>query len=140
MSDLSVFFAQNASMDVTEDFVVSDRFKDKDGGAVPWKLRGLPEEENEECRRAATRKVKGKGGAMIPETNPEEYLAKLVVSSVVFPNLKDATLQKSYGVMGAEALVRKMLLAGEYAALVQKVQELNGFDKSMEELVDEVKN
>lgn len=140
MSDLSVFFAQNANTDVTEDFVVSERFKDKDGNPVPWKLRGLTEEENEQCRKQATRKVKGRNGIQIPETDTEEYLAKLVVASVVFPNLKDEKLQDSYGVRGAENVVRKMLLAGEYAGLVQKVQEINGFDKSMNDLVDEVKN
>jgi len=31
-------------------------------------------------------------------------------------------------------------LPGEYTALIQKVQELNGFDKELNELVDEVKN
>ncbi|MNN89462.1 Phage XkdN-like protein [compost metagenome] len=59
---------------------------------------------------------------------------------MTFPDLKNAELQKSYGVMGAEALLHKMLLPGEYANLVQKVQELNGFDADMNELVEEVKN
>lgn len=139
MADLSVFFAQNAVAGAIEEFIVSDRFQE-DGAPVAWKLRSMTEEENEECRKAATRRVKAKGGAMIPETNPEEYLARLAVASIVYPELKNAELQRSYGVMGAEVLLRKMLLPGEYASLVQKVQELNGFDKDMNELVDEVKN
>lgn len=139
MSDLSVFFAQNATAGATEDFIVSERFQEN-GAPVAWKLRSMTEEENEECRKAATRRVKAKGGAMVPETNPEEYLARLAAASIVFPDLKNAELQRSYGVLGAEVLLRKMLLPGEYAALVQKVQELNGFDKDMNELVDEVKN
>ncbi|MEO3944104.1 phage portal protein [Gorillibacterium sp. CAU 1737] len=139
MADLSVFFAQNAVAGAIEEFIVSDRFQE-DGVPVAWKLRSMTEEENEECRKAATRRVKAKGGAMIPETNPEEYLARLAVASIVYPELKNAELQRSYGVMGAEVLLRKMLLPGEYASLVQKVQELNGFDKDMNELVDEVKN
>ncbi|MCW2277731.1 phage tail assembly chaperone [Heliophilum fasciatum] len=140
MGDLSAFFAQNVTTDITEDFVVSQRFKDKDGKPVPWTLRTMTEAENEEIRKAATRTVKGKGGIKTPETNVDEYLAKLTVASVVFPNLKDAELQKSYGVIGAEALLRKMLLPGEYAALVEKVQEMNGYDKDMNDLVEEVKN
>lgn len=140
MSDLSVFFAQNAEAGQTEPFIVSDRFKNKAGEPVAWELRSMTESENEECRKAATRKVKGKNGAMVPETNTDEYLAKLVVSSIQFPSLKDAELQKSYGVMGAENLLRKMLLPGEYASLVQRVQDINGFNKSLNELADEVKN
>jgi hypothetical protein len=139
MSDLSAFYAQNVETAITEDVIVSDRFKGKEG-PIPWKLRSMTEAENEECRKAATRKVKGKNGAQIPETNPEEYMAKLVVASVVFPNLKDSELQKSYGVLGADSLLRKMLLPGEYTTLVQKVQELNGYDRDMNELVEDVKN
>ena len=67
-------------------------------------------------------------------------MAKLVVASVVFPDLKDAELQKSYGVLGADQLLRKMLLPGEYATLLQKVQEVNGFDRDVNELAEEVKN
>jgi len=140
MNDLSLFYAQNAGPDVTEDFVVSERFKDKEGKPVAWELRSMSEAENEECRKAATKRVKAKNGAYVPETNYDEYLAKLTVASVIYPNLKDGELQRSYGVMGAEALLRRMLLPGEYASLVQKVQELNGFDKDLGELVDEVKN
>ncbi|MFS0727036.1 phage tail assembly chaperone [Paenibacillus sp. 1P07SE] len=140
MSDLSLFFAQNAGPEVLEEFVVSERYKDAKGVAVPWKLRSMTEAENEECRKASTRRVKGKNGTYSPEINYDDYLAKLTVASVVFPNLKDAELQKSYQVLGSESLLRTMLLPGEYASLVQKVQELNGYDKDINELVDDVKN
>ncbi|WP_141502665.1 phage tail assembly chaperone [Paenibacillus luteus] len=140
MGDLSVFFAQNAAVESTQPFIVSDRFKDAEGQAVAWELRSMTEAENEECRKSSTRKVKGKNGVFVPETNTDEYLAKLVVSSIQFPNLKDADLQKSYGTLGAENLLRKMLLPGEYASLVQRVQEINGFNQSLNELAEEVKN
>lgn len=140
MGDLSVFFAQYANAETTESFIVSERFKDQSGTPVPWKLRSMTEEENEQCRKAATKRVKGKGGMQVSETNPEEYMAKLVAASVVFPNLKDAELQQSYGVLGAETLLKKMLLPGEYASLLGKVQEMNGYDKNLNDLTDEVKN
>ncbi|GGG81798.1 MULTISPECIES: phage portal protein [Paenibacillus] len=140
MSDLSVFFAQNTGAEATEQFVVSERFKDKDGQPVAWELRSMTEAENEECRKSATRKVKGKNGVYTPETNTDEYLAKLVVNSIHFPELKNAELQKSYGVLGAENLLRKMLRPGEYASLVQRVQDINGFNQSMNDLADDVKN
>jgi len=140
MSTLSSFFAQNAIHLDTELFVVSKRFVDADGKPVPWKLRSMTEAENEECRRAATKQVKGKGNARQTELNGDEYLLKLVAKSVVFPELGDADLQKSYGVLGAENLLRKMLLPGEYANLLVKAQEINGFESDINELVDEVKN
>ena len=49
-------------------------------------------------------------------------------------------LQDSYGVMGAEELLKVMLLPGEYANYLGKVQEICGFDKNMNDLVEEAKN
>lgn len=140
MHDLTMFFAENAARTLTERFVVTERFKDKDGKPVPWEIRSISEEENGECRKLSTRRVKSRSGSSLPEIDFNEYMCRLAAASVVFPNLKDADLQKSYGVVGAEALLRNMLLPGEFAALLQKVQEINGFDKDMNELVDEVKN
>ncbi|KPU45815.1 phage XkdN-like protein [Oxobacter pfennigii] len=140
MSTLQAFFAQNIASEITEDFIISKRFKDQEGHPIPWKLRTITEEENEDIRKSATRMVKGKNGIRVSETNTEEYISKLAVASVVFPDLKDAELQKSYGTLGSEALLKRMLLSGEYAALIQKVQEINGFDKDMNDLVEEAKN
>jgi hypothetical protein len=140
MSDLSLFFAQNAVTETTEDFVVSQRFKDKDGKPANWKLRSITEEENQALRKAATKRTKGKYGQYTSETDTNEYLAKLVTSTVVFPDLKNAELQKSYGVLGAEVLLRKMLLPGEFSGLLEKAQALNGFDLDINDQIAEVKN
>lgn len=140
MSELSLFFAQNAEVETMEDFVVSTRFKDKDNKPVPWKLRSITEGENQEIRKSATKRTKGKYGQYNSEIDTNDYSAKLIASSVVFPELKNAELQKSYGVVGAEKLLQKMLLPGEYSALLEKVQALNGFDNDINDMVDEVKN
>lgn len=140
MSDLQAFFAQNAGSDFSKEVVVSERFKGQDGKPIAWKIHSITEAENEAYRKAATRKVKGKNGSQQSEIDQNIYLAKIIVASVSFPDLKNAELQKSYNVIGAEELLRKMLFPGEYATLVQQVQELNGFDQSMEDLMDEVKN
>ncbi|MCM3040744.1 phage portal protein [Paenibacillus motobuensis] len=139
MSNLSLFFAQNVVSEISEEVIISPRFKNEAGKPVPWKLRSMTEEENEAIRKSAQRKIKERGIVTL-DTNSDEYLAKLVVASVVFPDLKDAELQKSYGVLGADHLLRKMLLPGEYATLLQKVQEVNGFDRDVNELAEEVKN
>jgi|SRR5690606_25624898 hypothetical protein len=138
MSSLKAFFSQNVRPATVEEVVVSDRFIGEDGKPIPWKVRALTEAENEQLRRASMQPPRKRGDA--PEIQPDTYLAKVTVASVVFPDLKDAELQQSYGVMGAEELLKKMLLPGEYARLVQKVQEVNGFDRDVNELIDEVKN
>ncbi len=137
---LQAFFANNVQAELTEEVVISERFKDADGQPIKWKLKTLTESENELIRKASTRVVKGKNGMRSQETMQEEYVGRLAVASVVYPDLRNTELQQSYGVMGADTLLKKMLFPGEFATLLAKVQEMNGFDRDMEELVDEVKN
>lgn len=139
MSKLSAFFAENVESNISEEFVVSVRIKDENGNPIPWKLRAISEAENEAIRKTCTQHTRVKGQT-VHQTNAEAYMAKLAVACVVYPDLKDADLLKSYGVLAAEDLLRRMLLSGEYAALVEKVQDLNGYDKDINELKDEVKN
>lgn len=139
MSGLSAFLAQNALKVENEKHIISDRFVDEKGNPIPWEIRALTAEEDEALRKSCTKKIRNKG-IITQETNYEEYMAKLIVECVVFPNLRDKELQESYGVLGADKLVKKMLTSGEYAELLEKVQEVNGFDVGMDELVEEVKN
>jgi len=58
----------------------------------------------------------------------------------VFPNLNDSELQDSYKVMSADKLLKVMLKPGEYQDYLKKVQEVNGYDVPLDELVEEAKN
>lgn len=131
MSKLQAFFSQNVKYDKHLDVIISERFIDENGKLIPWKIRSMSEKENELIRKNTPRDKKG-------NIDGEAYAVKLVAESVVFPNLKDADLQKSYGVMGAEDLIKEMLLSGEYSRLCQKVQEANGFD--INEMIQYAKN
>ncbi|MBP1737538.1 MAG: Phage XkdN-like protein [Oscillospiraceae bacterium] len=135
---LKAFLSANATAVENRKVVISDRFREG-GMAVLWEIRAISEAENETLRRGCTRQVKTKRGEM-EKTDNNLYIGKLAVESVVYPDLKDAELQNSYGVMGADSLLKAMLTAGEYAALLNQVQEINGFDKDMNELVGEAKN
>ncbi len=139
MSGLNAFLSQNAIKAENEKHIISDRFVDEKGNPIHWEIRALTAEEDEALRKSCTKKIRNKG-IITQETNYEEYMAKLIVECVVFPNLRDKELQESYGVLGADKLVKKMLTSGEYAELLEKVQEVNGFDVGMDELVEEVKN
>lgn len=142
MNNLSAFLKQNALENENVKFVASKRFVDESGEPVEWEICGITSEEDEDIRKACTRKVQvpGKKGQFTPETDYNAYLGKLAARCTVYPNLNNAELQNSYGCMGADSLLKTMLKPGEYAEYLAKIQEVNGFDVTMEELVDEAKN
>ena len=142
MSGLSAFLAENALPAENVKFVASKRFLDDDGKPVEWEIRALTSAEDEALRKACYKRVPipGKRGRYVQETDNDAYLGKMAAACTVFPKLDDSVLQDSYHVMGAEALLKAMLTNGEYAAYLEKVQEVCGYDADMQEQVDEAKN
>ena len=47
----------------------------------------------------------------------QEYIHELTATAVVFPDLKNAELQKAYGVLGEAELLKTMLYVGEFAEI-----------------------
>ena len=141
MSDFSVFMAGANNANDTVKYVASKRFKEK-GKPVEWELKAISSSLDEAIRKDCTKKVPivGKRGQYNQETDTDKYIGKLCVACTVYPNLNDAELQDSYGVKSGDELLKKMLLPGEYTEYKAKVMEVNGYDMSMEELVDEAKN
>lgn len=142
MSNLQAFFAQNVEKVTIEEHIVSKRFKDENGNPIPWKFGAIDGDLDTANRKASTKRmpVPGKKGMYMPETDYELYSLKNAVSTIRFPDLSNADLQKSYGVMGAEALLQKMLLPGELTEVKKIAQSVNGFDVGMDDLVEEAKN
>ena len=140
MSNFAVFMAGNA-VEENVKYVASKRFVDK-GKPVEWELKAISSELDEAIRKECTKRVPiaGKRGQYNQETDTDKYMSKMCVACTVYPNLNDAELQDAYGVKSAEALLKKMLKPGEYIEYKAKVMEVNGFDMSMDELVDEAKN
>lgn len=139
MADLKGFFAQNVVKLENVKFALSNRFLDENGKPHEWELRALDAGESETIRKDCTRRVKV-GNQYTIEIDNEALAIKMMVASIVFPNLDDKALQDTYGVMGAEQLLKKMLTVGEYSALSKKISEINGFDESMDDVVEEAKN
>ena len=142
MGNLSAFLASNAIKDENVKYVASKRFIGEDKKPMEWEITCVTSEEDEALRKGCTRKVQvpGKKNMFTPETDYDKYLGLLAVRCVVFPNLNDAELQNSYGVMGADSLLKTMLKPGEYQDILKKVQEINGFDTGIDDLVEEAKN
>ena len=141
MGNLTAFLAQNARQVENVKLVVSDRFTDEDGKPLEWEVRCISSRDDETLRRDCQYRVQvpGKRGSFRQEFDNVLYLAKLAAACTVYPNLNDAELQDSYGVMGAEALLKAMLTSGESANYFQKAQEVCGFTP-IEELTEQAKN
>lgn len=140
MSNLSCFLAGNVEKRENKKVVVSDRFKDK-GKPVEWEIRSISAEEDEVLRKSCTRKVPvvGKKNQFTQEFDGNAYLTKLAAKAVVFPDLNDAELQNSYGVMGAEQLIKVMLYRDEFEKLTDCLVESTSTE-DINELIDEAKN
>lgn len=141
-NNLTAFFAQNAVKIENIKYVASKRFLDEKKKPMEWEIQSITSQEDEALRKECTKRVSipGKRNQFTMETDFNLYLGRLAAKCTVFPNLNDAELQNSYGVMGADSLLKTMLTAGEYAEYLNKIQEINGFDVGFEELVDEAKN
>lgn len=139
---LSAFFAQNAKKIDNVMFAASPRFTDPETNKpMAWEICCITAKENAAIRKTCMRQVPvpGRKGQFTQEFDAHAYLAKVSVRCTVFPNLNDAELQSSYGVMGAEQLITTMLSAGEFEDYSTKVLEVNGFQTG-EEMVDDAKN
>lgn len=126
----------NPVLPENEKVVISKRFVE-DGKPVEWEVKPILQDENDKIMKKYTRRDK--------KTNTEifdrqGYITELTAAAVVYPDLKNAELQKAYGVLGEAELLKKMLLVGEFAILTQRVQTLSGLDEDINELVEEAKN
>ena len=142
MSNLTAFLAQNAIKVENVKYVASKRFVNEDGKPLEWEIASITSEEDELLRKTCTKcvPVPGKRNMFTPETDFNSYITKQAVKCTLFPNLNDVELQNSYGVMGADQLLKVMLTPGEYADYISKVQEVNGFEVTLEDAVEEAKN
>lgn len=133
MSSLKAFL--NPIRVENKEVVVSNRFQE-DGEPVPFVIRPITQKENEQLIKKYTKRDK-KGNETFDRTG---YIHELTARAVVFPDFKNAELQKAYGVLGEVELLKTMLYAGEFAELAQAVQELSGLDTDINEEIEEVKN
>jgi len=143
MGTLNAFLKGNAKPIEDIEMIVSKRFVDEKGDAIPWILRQLSAKESNNLRKKHTKKIKNKLGKIEENFNSEGYQEEFITSSVIYPDLTDAELQESYGALGAYDLLQKMLTADEFANLQIQVAgfaEEEIIENSLDNLVEEVKN
>lgn len=142
MSSLTDFLKGNVREVKNEEVIVSKRFG-PENNPTKWIIRQLTAKENKNLRRKYTKKIKDKLGRITEEFDSEKYQEDYMVRSIVFPDLSDAELQKSWGALGEYDLLEKMLTADELANLQIKISgfvEEEIIEDSLENQIEEVKN
>lgn len=126
--ELFDFLKENAGNRGEAEITVSDRFP-------AWRIRPIGADEDESLRRRCTVRVSDGHGGSFPECDPNLYLTAVAAASVVQPDLDDAELQNSYGVLGREKLLLAMLTKAEFDRLCAEITR-EGFG----DLVEQAKN
>lgn len=137
MSSVSDFLQENVSNEPVKKEIKFEGFKS------PFVIKALTATElNDLTKRNTKKKFDKKNRTIVTETDQDKLVDDMVVQSVVSPELENEQLQKSWGVIAKPAdLLRKMLLAGQFAELVKEVTDLSGFDTDdVDDLIGEVKN
>jgi hypothetical protein len=143
MSNLSLFLKKNKKVKENTTYPATNSLVDGQGNSLLWVIKPLTTKENEDIREECTFEVpvRGKPNMFRPKVNTNQYLAKMIVASVVEPNLYNAELQDSYGVKTPEDLLKEMIDdPGEYNDFATFIQQFNGFNTTLGDKVEEVKN
>lgn len=143
MSNLARFMKQNKAKKENTKFAATASLTDEKGKPLEWEIQPLSTKDDEHIKDACMLEVPvpGKPNLYRQKMNTTAYLAKMLVASVVFPDLKNAELQDSYGVSKPEDLLKELIdNPGEYNEFGMFVQKFNGFNTTLEEKVEEAKN
>jgi len=133
---LQDFLNNNPVDNLTEEVIVSPRFKDHDGNLLKFTIKAMTSQDFDEVRKSASQMKKGRK----VEFDAQKFNLRTVINHTIVPDFKNAESIQKVGCRTSEEYVQKVLLAGEVATLAQKIQELSGFDVDMEALVEEAKN
>jgi len=138
MSEITNFFKQNKKLKANTTYTATKSLTDESGVPLLWEIKPITTKENDKLQESCMIDIPGKNFRQ--KMNTTEYIRKLIVASVVFPDLLDADLQDSYGVNKAEDLVQEIVDdSGEWNAFVQFINDFNNFVQ-IQDKIDEAKN
>ena len=156
--DLKYFMREELKQDEIVEVPGLDTFKDEAGNPVPLKIKVLGIERINEIRKIYTKnrmviddkgkRVFDKGGRPLLESEVDNVLAtnRLIVESLVFPDLKDKSLMEFYGCPDADQMPFKIFKkSADYRYVSDHVTDALGItaqeeEPSDDELVNEAKN
>ncbi|HLO11481.1 MAG TPA: hypothetical protein VK190_04430 [Pseudoneobacillus sp.] len=103
---------------------------------IDFVIKALSPDEATKITQRATRL--GSKGQKIFDEEMFNYLS--IAKACVVPNWEDENLISALGAADAVDAIKKRLLFGEVTYLLQEIGEINGFDKSDDEMIQEIKN
>ena len=142
MSEISRFFKKHKTVSTNVFYPATKSLCSEDGKPLEWEIRPITSKENERIQESCMTEVPipGKPNQFRHKMNTSEYVKKLVVESVVYPDLHNAELQDSYGVVLPCDLVQEIIdNIGEWNNLVEFINKLNRIVPIQED-VNTVKN
>ena len=110
-----------------KEVLISTRFQDENGEPVPFRIRAITQEQND-ALTAKCRRVQTVGGRRQEYLDTAQLNRELVAAATVEPDFSSAEVCEAYGTKIPTQVPGRMLLAGEYDALLKAILELSGFD------------
>ena len=132
MNALQQFLTTNSVDNLTEEICLGGRLKD-----FKFKIKAMTGDQYNDYQ---SRCIENPNSPKKRRFNTKKFNELIVVNCVVEPNFKDAEWLKALGVIDSTAAVYKTLLAGEISQLAEAALRLSGFDRDLDEEMDEVKN
>ena len=124
---------ENPVDNLTAQITVSERLKD-----FPFTIKGMTGNEYNDYQN---RCIENPNSPKKRKFNSRKFNELIVINHTIEPNFKDADWLKAANAgMAPENLMYKTLLAGEITELAEAILKLSGFDKDLEEEIEEVKN
>lgn len=120
-------FLHPIAVEETKKVEISKRFVGENGKPVPFEIKTIPQGDNSQLIKKYTRR-KLVNGTTTEIFDTTAYTNALIVECTVQPDFQDSRMCEAYGVLDPMMVPGKMLLSGEYSALVGEIMKLNGFD------------
>lgn len=140
---IELFMSSNLKPIPDIEYQATDRLIDPETGEpVVWKLRPISTEELTRIQKKHTRPVFHKEiGRAVQEVDAVAIGEELACACIVWPDLKDAKLQESYGVRGEIKTLRAILSSSkDYSRMMDKVNEITSAEEMDEDDIGEAKN
>lgn len=136
MSSLFAFLNAEPA-EKTKEVIVSSRFKDENGNVVPFIIKNLTQEKNNENISKST-KFRNVGGITTDYLDTVLLAKRTIVESTVYPDFRSKELCEHYGTLDPLEVPGKMLTAGEYNTLMEAIRQLSENDGEL--TLDDAKN
>lgn len=132
MNALQQFLTKNSVDNLTKEVSLGGRLKD-----FKFKIKALTGNQYNDFQSLC---IENPNSPKKRRFNTKKFNELIVINCVVEPNFKDAEWIKELGVVDAASAMYKTLLAGEITQLAEETLRLSGFDRDIEEEIEEVKN